>query len=95
MLKTIVIIWLVISVITYALNWLTSLVCWQEFKRDYPNATRKHPKSKLKGTVALIKVTIITFLPLIHLIELFVLLFAVDKFKDACFEQICNDYYLD
>lgn len=95
MLKILFIIWLSISVITFALLFLEGKIIIKELKTTFPNATPKYSTNPLKKVAAFIEILAITFLPILNLLLLLIIIFQYDTFEDTMTQNFCEKYYLE
>lgn len=88
--KTLVIIYLIISCLYLICLILALCDVRRQIKKKFPNYTKSH-HSILEKITAIFKIVIIIFCPILHTIMLLVTVLAWDKVVDFAVEQIVNE----
>lgn len=88
--KTLLYIYLGISVITFILHTFTSWKVAYEFKNKYPNIKipKTHPMNKI---FQLFKLVLICFMPIVNLIFFLTILFCGEKLEKRTIERVYSE----
>lgn len=85
--KILVIIYFIVSIITFIFAYLMALSIIKKIKKEYPSV-KFYKKSLIEKILALLRTLIISFCPIINLIVLLCLVFGYDKIFEAVEETI-------
>ena len=89
--KTILIIYLIISVITFTFCYMTVKYVATKFKKENPNLTIRK-KTKLEKVIAWFRCILISFCPIFHIFILLIWLLTweicVEQLEDKIFEEL-------
>lgn len=87
--KTILIIWLTFTVLTFLFGILGSITATQRYEKKHPNEKIPRP-SLAERTIAFLRTIVICALPVFHIILFLVFLFAWDTIIEKTIEKFEN-----
>lgn len=87
--KTIFIIWLAFTIMTYLFGIFSTIIAMQRYEKKHPNEKIPRP-SPIERIIALLRSIIISALPIFHIILFFIFLFAWDKVVEETIKMFEN-----
>lgn len=87
--KTILIIWLTFTVLTFLFGIFGSIVAVQRYEKKHPDKKLPYP-SPVERIIALLRSIIMSAFPVFHIILFFAFLFAWDKVIEETVEKFEN-----